>query len=235
MNKNYICVFDTETGGKFPHKSQVLSLSCLMIDPKRLQIIKGSEFTSYIKPVLDPAECEKLGLEPIQEEALKVNNIKLDEIKDAPAMEEVWKRFCNHLSNYTTGTGDWGKPIPCGYNITSFDLPIINRLCKQYGNWNKDREVGNVFHPRDILDLMNIIWLNHEDDGSTFSISLDNTRKFFNLTSEGAHTSDADCLHTAAILIKWLNWYRSTMKKMLPKMRGSMKSINMSDFYDVKF
>lgn len=230
-NKNVLCIYDFETGGKYPNRSQVTSLSCVMVDPVRLEILRNGTFDTLVRPIFDEAECAKLGLEPLQQEAMDVTGIKIEDLEKAPSEKEAIDRFVAHLEKFSSGTGAWGKPIPCGFNIISFDNVIMSRLAKKYGYWDNDREQQNIFHCRDNLDVMHIIWKIFENDRSVWSISFDNCRKYLGLSSEGAHSSLVDCEQVAAFLIRYLKWFRSTVPKM--KLKDSMKGINIQDFYDI--
>ena len=46
MNYNKICVFDFETDGRDPHKVNPVQLAAVIVDPRKLEIIKNAEFNS---------------------------------------------------------------------------------------------------------------------------------------------------------------------------------------------
>lgn len=230
-NKNVLCVYDWEAGGKFGHKSQPISLSCVMVDPVRLEILRNGTFDSLIRPIFDEEECIKQGLEPLQQEALDITGIKIEDLQKAPSEKEVFDRFVAHLQKFTTGNGAWGKPIPCGYNIISYDNIITSRLSKKYGYWDHERECQNIFHPRDNFDLLHVTWSLFESNHKVWSISFDNMRKFLGLPADKAHSSLYDVQQCAMFLIRYMKWLRSSVPKM--KLEGSMKDINLNDFYDV--
>lgn len=234
MNKNVICVYDFETGGKFPHKSQPTSLSCVMIDPLRLEFITGGDFDSLIRPILDDKEAERLGLEPLQDDALKITNLTREQLRDAPGEEEVFNRFTEHLKKFRDGTGKWGNVIPAGYNIVNFDSIFINRLAKKYGPWDDEYQKEALFHPIHTIDIMHIMFSIFENEKGVYSISFDNMRKFFGLSKDGAHSSIVDVRQCGSVWIKYQKWFRTSMKNMIPKMRDSMSKLNIGDFYDNK-
>lgn len=234
-NKNVICVFDFESSGKYPQKSQPTSLSCVMVDPVRLEIMRNGTFDSLIKPVFDIDECTKLGLEPLQQEALDITGIKVEDLEKAPSLQEVWSRFVEHVGKFSTGVGKWAKPVACGYNIQNFDLPIVNRICGKapykFGPWDEERECQDLFHPRDAIDIMAITFQMFENNRNVWSISFDSIRKYFGLSSEGAHSSICDVEQNAMFLIRYMKWMRTSVPKM--KLQDSMKDCNIQDFYDV--
>lgn len=231
-NRNVICVYDYETGGQFPHISQPTSLSCVMIDPIRLQVIQNGDFDSLIKPVLDKEECNKLGLEPLQQEALDITGIKVEDLEKAPCLKEVWTRFTEHVAKFSNGAGQWSKPVAAGYNIVNFDNVITNRICKEHGPYNKERDTNDIFHPRDCVDVMHIVWQIFENNKNNRSISFDTVRTHLGLSKVGAHSSIVDCRQNAAFLIRWLKWMRNTIPKL--KLQDSMKDVDILDFYDVR-
>lgn len=226
-----IC-YDFETAGKYPYISQPLSLSCVAIDPVRLEIISGSEFNSYIRPVLDPEECKKRGIEEVQDEALNVNKIKIEDVIDAPSPEEVTRRFVEHVSKYSNGTGKWNKPIPVTYNGLKFDHIIIDRLAKEFGYWDDERQTNNIFHPRDAIDVLHIVWQLFENNKNQRSISFDTVRTYLGLSKENAHSSLVDCIQVSCFLIRWMKWHRASVKKM--NLQNSFTNIDLSSFYDVQ-
>lgn len=228
-NYNALLCYDFETGGKFPNKSQPTSLSCVAIDPVRLEIIKGSEFDSLIRPIFDEKECEKLGIEPLQDEAMKVTGIKVEDLEKAPGLQEVWQRFIEHVAKYNSGTGKWNKPIAMGYNILNFDNLIVNRICRLHGLWDKERECQDIFHPRDNIDVMHVAWSIFERDKASRSISFDTMRAFLGLSKDGAHSSLVDVQQVSMFYIRWQKWLRNNLPKNL---KGSMSNCKIEDFYE---
>src|SRR5688572_27609558 len=127
MNFNNFIVFDYETGSKNPFKTQPLQLAAVIVDGRKLQLVEGAYFNSLIQPVLDDEEAQKLGLDPLEDKALEVNNLTRGELKDAPPLKNVWSKFCDFANNYNIKKTKWDAPIPVGYNI-DFDLTINNRI-----------------------------------------------------------------------------------------------------------
>lgn len=213
MITNKIACFDFETGSKNPLNTQPLQLSCVMIDSIKLEVIDGSIFNTYIKPVEDIEECKKLGLAPIEQEALDVNKIKLEDLKNAPSLESAWKNYVEYISSYGKTKNQWDQPIRGGYNIVNFDNKIIDRLCEKYGPWDNTWCTQKLHHPIHNIDAMHDIY--RWTEGQNFkSISMDSVRKWLGIDSENAHNAKKDVLDCAYLIIKFLRLYRFQYPKI---------------------
>jgi DNA polymerase III epsilon subunit-like protein len=100
MNYQDIIVYDFETTSVDPRRCQPLQLGAVAIHGRKLEIHPDSSFVSFIKPVFDLAECERLGLDPVTDEALQKNGIKMEEIEDAPSLKTVWDQFQQYVARY---------------------------------------------------------------------------------------------------------------------------------------
>jgi hypothetical protein len=213
MNKNNICFFDFETGSLNPYKTQPTMLAAVIIDGRSLELKPDSLIRSYIQPVFGKEECEKLGLDEIQNEALKKTNISRESLINAPTIKTVWKMFTQYLKQYSIGKGKWDKPVRAGFNIHNFDDPIINRLCNQFGQKNEKGE-QNIFHPAYSVDLMELMWIWTEDLVEVTSNSMDFYRNWMNIPKEGAHRADVDVVQGAELLSRVLQVHRKCIKKV---------------------
>jgi DNA polymerase III epsilon subunit-like protein len=235
-NFNTIIFYDFETGGKKAACSQPLSISALAIDPVRLEIIGGSEFDSYIRPIWDEDTCIKMGIEPVQDEALAVNKITREQLENAPSLQEVWSRFTSFVKKYQSGASQWGAPIKAGFNNNNFDDPILQRIASptgyNLGPWDSEYQTISLFHPIHSIDLMRLLWTVFEAKKGFRSLSFDTMRNYFGMSSEGAHSSRVDVLQGACLLIKYLRWKRNVVAKV--KLEKSMEGIDLLDFYDVR-
>ena len=100
--------------------------------------LKGT-FNSEIKPILDDDKAIAAGVDPIEDGALRVTGKTREGLAKAPALKSVWTKFCKFVDQYNWKGEPFFAPIPVGYNIIGFDMPIINRLCEEYGPWDKSR------------------------------------------------------------------------------------------------
>lgn len=230
MINNNICVFDFETDGSDPLVCSPVQLSAIMIDTHRLEIIKDSEFNTYIKPerveeAKGDADISIYSDSDILEWHGKVKGIDKEQVFDSwlkyPDQKHSWKQFLSYLDNYhnvSKKKSQFSAPIACGYNIIRFDMKIIHRLSHKYGNLNKENNT-NIFHPRDQIDIMQVAWLWFESLSDVKSLSLDNLRDYLGIDKHNAHDAIKDVKDCAEILIRFLRLHRRLSSKI--KFKGS--------------
>jgi DNA polymerase III epsilon subunit-like protein len=214
INNNYIIVADTETSGLDWTTDELVQLSCLTIDPYKLEIIPNSIFDSLVKPInlLSGTEEEIQAKWQKSWKAFDVNKKTREELEKAPLPEHIFKAFSNHVKKYHTG-GWNGKPILAGHNIQGFDLYWIEEYAKRYKLADKQGK-QQLFNSRTILDTLNICFLWFENLPEPEALSLDVLRKYFGINTEGSHNSLKDIQDTAEILIKFLKLHRRFASKV---------------------
>jgi DNA polymerase III epsilon subunit-like protein len=210
-NRDYIC-FDFETGSRNPHKTQPTQIAALALDGRNLSV-KGT-FNSEICPILDDDEAIAAGLDPIEDGALKVTNKTREKLAEAPSLKSVWSKFIKFVDQYNWKKDSFFNPIPVGYNIIGFDMIIINRLCKEFGPWDKTRDQQKLFSKVYKVDLMDNVFMWTESDPSFKSISMDSLRERMGLSFDNAHDALQDVKDTANIFIKLLKTHRSVYQNI---------------------
>ena len=215
-----ICVFDFETDGSDPKTCSPVQLAALMVDPIKLEIIPKSEFEIKFKPEKLEKDTDYEYKTDILDFHARVRNTTASEIlaewKEYPKQENSWNQFVLYLEKYhcrTSKKSCFSAPIACGYNINRFDLPIVDRLSKKYKNVNKEKRT-NLFHPRDVIDLMNLVFYWFEDNKDVKSYSLDNMRDYLGLSKEGAHDALKDVEDCAKMVIRFLRLHRNLAAKI---------------------
>ena len=204
-------VFDFETGSRNPHKTQPTQLAALALDGRSLKL-KGT-FNSEMRPLSDKKAIEA-GLDPLEDEALRITGKSREELKKAPTPRSVWKKFVQFVEQYNWKGTQWFAPIPVGFNIIGFDMIIINRLCKAYGPWNDDRSQQKLFHAIHKIDVMDNIFMWTEADPAVRSISMDSLRDRMGMSKENAHDALQDVKDTANIMIKFLKTHRAVYQNL---------------------
>lgn len=210
-NRDFI-VFDFETGSRNPHKTQPTQIAALALDGRNLSV-KGT-FNSEICPILDDDEAIAIGVDPIEEGALKVTGKTREKLAEAPSLKSVWSKFTKFVDQYNWKGDSFFNPIPVGYNIIGFDLIIINRLCEQFGPWDKTKNQQKLFSKVYKVDLMDNVFLWTESDPTFKSISMDTLRERMGLSSENAHDALQDVKDTANIFIKLLKTHRAVYQNI---------------------
>lgn len=220
INFNKICVFDFETDGSDPKVCSPVQIAAVMIDPLKLEIIPNSEFSANFKPDVLEKNNDHIYEGDILDFHAKVRGFSKDSIleswKQYPKQEISWKLFVSYLDKYHTRSSkksQFSAPIAAGYNIYRFDLPIVDRLSSKYGNINKEKKT-NLFFPRDVVDVINLVfyWFEHNDDVKSYT--LDTIRDYLGISKEGAHDAIKDVKDTAEILIRFLKLHRNMASKV---------------------
>jgi DNA polymerase III epsilon subunit-like protein len=225
-NYQKICVFDMETDGSNPDVCSPVQIAAVIIDPLRLEIIQDSEFNVTIKPEkLEEDDSYTYSDSDILEFHSKVRGCTKDDIlttwKEYTPQNQSWKLFLSYLEKYHIRSDKrscFTAPIAAGYNINRFDLRIVDRLSKKYNNLNKEGR-SSLFYPRDVIDVMNVIFYWFESNNELKNYTLDNLRDYLGLSKEGAHDALKDVKDTAEILIRFLRLHRNLGKKV--KFKGS--------------
>lgn len=205
-------VFDFETGSRNPHKTQPTQIAALALDGRNFKL-KG-HFNSEIQPILDDEKAVSLGLDPIEDEALRITGKNREALAEAPALKSVWSKFTKFVLQYNWKGDAFFNPIPVGFNILGFDMIIVNRLCQEYGPWDKNRSQQKLFSKVYKFDIMDNIFAWTESDPSVRSISMDALRERMGLSSENAHDALQDVKDSANIFIKLMKTHRAVYQNM---------------------
>lgn len=211
MKRDIIC-FDFETGGRNPHRCQPTQIAAIALDGRNFKL-KGT-FNSLMQPIINDEEAIAAGLDPLEEEALKITKKTREELALAPLPKVVWTKFEAFVQKYNWKGTPFFAPIPCGFNIIGYDMHIVNRLCKQYGSWDEERQQQKLFHQIYKIDVMDDVWLWTEGDPNIKSISMDSLRERMGLSSENAHDALQDVKDTANIFIKLQKSRRAVYRNM---------------------
>lgn len=214
MNYRDIIVFDFETGSRNPRKTQAVQIAAVAIHGRKLTIQPEGYFESLIRPELDDEKAIELGLDPIEDEALAVNGKTRKELAKAPQPRTVWRKFSNFVNNYNFKKTPYYAPIPAGYNIIGFDLPIVQRLCDQYGPVDKKTGNQTLFNKIHKVDLLDTVWMWMENNVDVKSLSMDAMRDLLGIDKTNAHDALQDVKDTANLLIAFMKLYRRIAPKV---------------------
>jgi DNA polymerase III epsilon subunit-like protein len=218
MNYRDYIVYDFETTSANPYTTQPVQIAAVVIHGRKLEIKKGSEFQSLIKPVFDHEQCAKLGIDPLEDGAVNVHGKTAEILADAPSVESVWKNFADYVKQYNFKGGNWSAPVSVGYNIKNFDSVIVNRLCcsapYKFGpidNKRGEQDIFNRIHSIDMLDIMFALFENNPD---VTSLSADNLVRGYMGYSEGkAHDAMSDVIMIAELFCRTMKMLRTTASR----------------------
>jgi DNA polymerase III epsilon subunit-like protein len=215
MNKNHFCVFDLETGGgEDAAKCQVTQLSAIIINPRSLRVEAGGIFDSEICPIFDDDKAIEAGLNPVQQEALDVTRKTKEQLLKAPPEKIVWEKFKQFIKRFNMKNSVYTAPVPVGYNIVNYDMPIINRLCLKYGPTAKDKQ--SIFNQVYKIDLLDYFMMMTENSTDVTSRKLVDMMSFMGMPAhlkENAHNGLHDVKCTANIFIKLMHYQRAITLK----------------------
>jgi exonuclease I len=220
INYNKICVFDFETDGSDPTSCSPVQIAAIIVDPLTLDVIPDSEFNIHFKPETLEKDPNYVYTTDILDFHAKVRGSSkeyiLKEWQSYPSQEQSWKMFTDYLSKYhsrSSKKSQFSAPISAGYNINRFDLKIIDRLSKKYNNVNKENN-SDIFYPRDVIDVMNLIFYWFENNSDLKNYTLDSLREYFGIDKTGAHDALKDVKDTASIMIRFLKLHRNLSSKV---------------------
>lgn len=212
MSTRDFIIFDFETGSRNPHRTQPTQLAALALDGRNLRL-KGT-FNSEIRPILDDQKAIEAGLDPLEEEALKITRKNRDDLAKAPLLKTVWKKFVAFVEQHNWQGTPFFSPIPAGFNIINFDMVIIDRLCREFGPYDEKLNRQKLFHQIYKVDLMDNLFMWTEGDPTIKSISMDSMRERMGISKENAHDALQDVKDTANILIKFMKTHRTVYRNL---------------------
>lgn len=215
-----------ETDGSDPDKCSPVQIAAIIVDPIKLEIIPNSEFNVNLKPeAMSQNPSYKYEDSDVLDFHSKVRGCSKDEIlkswQSYQDQKNGWEMFVSYLNMYHRSSSKkscFSAPIAAGYNINRFDLRIIERLSKKYGNLNKESR-SDLFYPRDVIDVMNVLFYWFEYNNELKNYTLDNLRDYLGISKDGAHDALKDVKDTAEIMMRFLKLHRKLGEKV--KFKGS--------------
>lgn len=209
INNNYVCL-DIESSSRDPYSTQILELAAIVYDCNTLLEKENGRFHTLVKPT---------DWEAVEEGALKVNNLTKEELAEAPENHIVFDQFRSFLLQFQKDNKAWSGLIPCGQNIKSFDMIILELWARKYNYVDKQGR-AKLLHPFHLFDLSDIIRLffHHCDDLSGYG--LDDVAEFMGIKRTVSHRALADVETTWIILKRYLEFFRRFSPSQIKKFRG---------------
>lgn len=213
-NYRDIIVFDFETGGANPYTCQPTQIAAIAIHARKLEVQPGGIFNSEIRPIIDDEKAIEAGVAPLEDKALEITRKTREELAKAPPPKIVWNKFTEFCNQFNFKKTSFTAPIPAGYNINGYDMPIVQRMCEQYGPVDAKNGSQKIFNPIFKIDLMDHIYCWFENNQDVKGYSMDYLRDYFGLSKDNNHDALQDVKDTANILIKFLRLQRNLLKKI---------------------
>ena len=176
---------DLETGGLDPQKNPILQLA-YVIEIDGVQM-KSGKLHSRGFP----------GAE-IQDEALKVNGLRLDEVIDFPPDSDLYETLIKIMSNYVNRYDSKDKFVIGGFNV-AFDVDFLRELFKR----QLDKYFGSWFAFQ-FIDPANIVrFIQYAGAMEEFArMKLIDLAKHFHVDRPNAHDALADIRMTIDVVRK---------------------------------
>lgn len=219
---NYFVVFDFETDGVNPETCQPVQLACIFIDPYNLEIVEGSEFCSYMKPIgIDTDDYLTDDVRKTVQWHSNNMNCSVEEVleiwKNAPLQKNVWENFVQHINKYNPKKAQYSAPVAAGMNIRNFDLIIAKRLNEQY-------KVKKLFS-YEVVDLRELFFYSLVWDTGLRSRSMDKMRDYFGLKHVNSHDALQDVKDEAIFVCRYLQFFKNTFNRQPNPYKGCMKTL----------
>lgn len=198
-DNRHIIVFDFETSSANPQDAQILQIGAVIIDRNSLKI--KDEFETLVKPD---------DVSTVQSEALKVNGLTLEQLETAPEAKVVFPTFASWIQKHNTkkDKSTFGAPIPAGWGIDGFDMPILNRYGMKYGYWDKKWNNQTLVNPIFTFDAMKHFWFWTRTNSELANIKLGTVLEYMGVPADviaaGAHDALWDVKWSAKIIVKLL-------------------------------
>lgn len=224
---NNIIVYDYETISRDEFTTEPIEISAIAADINTFELKTDAEG----KPLVFSTLVRPTDWSLVQEEALKKNGITREmlEEKDAegnfvvPDQEFAFRQFAGFCRSFARNDRKWEQPFSAGFNIDKFDNIISRRLCKKYNHVDKDGD-SLLFHPMHSFDLIHILRMHFAWSDELPAYNLDAVRDYFGIDKTGSHRAYKDVEDTWLILKRFMNYFKSSSHKMLPKFKGAFNS-----------
>ncbi len=210
------CVMDLETSGKNPNGCQITQIAAVVIHGKKLTLQPGGIFNIEVRPEFDDEKAIAAGFDPVEQEALDITRKTREQLEKAIGPKEAWSQFVNFVNKFNAKGSPYFAPIPVGYNINNFDLPIVERYCRIYGPKEEKTGRQKLFNPIFKVDMMDNLFMWFEDHSAVQKLNLGYLRDFFGFPEKSkanAHDALYDVVDTANLFIKFLKYHRKHSEK----------------------
>ena len=210
-NNRWIIVFDFETDGKDHKTCNPTELAAVPVDPDSLEVKTDNIFNVTIKP--ENIDKDSYFTDSVNEtiawhaKQREVSNAEIiEKWKNGLPLQVAIKNFYDYTAKFHIDKrpGQYiVDPIPAGYNIIGYDIPIMERIIKALGYKKMPFSTANRF---DLYD--NICWW-FENLEEPKDLKLDTLRDFLGLKKSGqTHEAIYDVLDTANILTRFIKFHR---------------------------
>lgn len=208
--RDYI-VFDFETTGINPYGCQLTQIAAVVIHGKKLTLQPGGTFNIEVRPEFDDEKAIAAGFDPVEAKALEVTRKTREQLEKAVGPKVAWQQFVNFVNKFNSKGSPYYAPIPVGYNINNYDMPIVNRYCKLFGPCEEKTGRQKLFNQVFKVDMMDNLFMWFEDHSDVQKLNMDYLRDYLGFSEEAkanAHDALSDVIDTANIFTRFLKFHR---------------------------
>jgi len=204
---------DLETSGLNTQSCQITQICAIILNPRTLRIEPNGIFNSEVQPIFDDEKAIAAGWGPVEQKALDVTRKTKEGLMQAPPFKIVWEKYLQFHKKFNPTRSAYKAPIPVGYNIINFDLPIMERLCQKYGPTYKER--GSLLNPLHRYDVFDMFFGYTESDPKIQNTKLKNAADWMGIAVDENSLHDAltDVKVTANIFVKLMHLQREVAKQ----------------------
>lgn len=178
-NKTDYIVIDLETSGLSTKTAEIIEISAIKV--KDSKII--AQYTSLVKPK-----------NKLNEKSTQINKITSSMLLNARGIEDVFPEFIDFIGNNRL----------LGYNISTFDIPIIRRIANSL-----NYDFNN--------DYIDVLYLAREKMSFLPNCSLSTVAAYFVIDTTGSHRALRDCEITKSCYEHLLTFNPPTTTPRAPK------------------
>jgi DNA polymerase III epsilon subunit-like protein len=216
-------IFDFETTSKFSHLAEITQIGAIAVDNRTLRPL--DTFKTMVKPH---------DIDGIEDKALEVTGFtrqQFYDLSEAHLPEAIWPTFVEWVQGFNRSANNnaFNAPIPVGYNIVGYDMPILRKYCQKYGPWDDKRQDQKLLSQFGKVDVMDIVWLWLEHSRCLPNMKLSTIAEHFGVPKEiieDAHDALTDCRICEGFLVAYLQRLRGKLKEC-----GYMKDF-IKGYYD---
>lgn len=201
MNYNNFCFFDLETTAASPTVAQITQVGAVIVHRNSLKII--DEFKANMKPP---------DMDSIEDGALQATGMTREQIAGFPETSVVWPLFVNWVKKHNKKNSVYTAPIPGGYNIIGYDMPIIRTYCKKYKTeWDESRQDQKLFSQVYKFDILDHIWYWFENNPDLEKLKIEYLLKYVGAPEHiinSSHDALNDAINIAKVAIRLIRMAR---------------------------
>ena len=176
-----ICYFDVETTGIDPEDQDILQFAYIIEIDGEVEK-KGSLFTQPFR------------YETISPDALKVNNLTIEQIRKFPPPEQVHAEMIEIFDEFIDRYDRTDKFYPAGYNV-GFDIQFLHNFFRK----NNDKYFGSWFNWHKIDPLSILYFMEYAGLISLENYKLETVCNHFNIVLD-AHEAGSDITATRKLI-----------------------------------